>query len=299
MRVSSAEVREEEVVGRRIGGVLTPVRTHKKLVAGATLAGLVLGLLAALLVPQKFTAEARVAVGAGTLTTSAIAGYPLAAQDLAANYARYINDTGLAGHSVPEGVKLTASPIPESNVIRIEAESSNRTEAELVTKDIAETLVRVVNSADGVDAAGETGGNLAAVSREWGEAYADVQTIEAELNALRQRGTATTTELQRIRDRLAEAKTRESIAQARREVVNATQLTDLLVVTEPGPAASDRGSYMQRFGLIGTVVGFAVGLILAHRRDARRQDAPGRNAARRDNRPATGPETGGSGAAAL
>lgn len=294
MRVSNAEVREEEFAGRRVGGVLAPVRNHKKLVAGATLAGLVLGLLLALVLPQKFTAEARVAVGAGTLTTSAIAGYPLAAQDLAANYARYINDTGLAGHTVPEGVTLSASPIPESNVIRIEAESSDRAEAELVAKDVAETLVRVVNSADGVDAAGESGGNLAAVSREWGEAYADVQTIEAQL---RQGGGGSA-----LRDRLAEAKTRESIAQAKLEVVNATQLTDLIVVTEPGPATSNRWTNMQQFGLIGIVVGFLVGLILAHRRDARNassQNAPRRNVPRQSDRPIPGPGTGGSGAAAL
>lgn len=294
MRVSNAEVREEEFAGRRIGGVLAPVRNHKKLVAAVTLAGLVLGLLIALLIPQRFTGEARVAVGAGTLTTSAIAGYPLAAQDLAANYARYINDTGLAGHPVPEGVKLTASPIPESNVIRIEAESRNRTEAELAAKDVAETLVRVVNSADGVDAAGETGGNLAAVAREWGEAYADVQTIEAQI---RQGGGSSA-----LRDRLAEAKTRESIAQAKLEVVNATQLTDLLVVTEPGPATSDRWSHMQQFGLIGLVLGFLVGLVLAHRRDARTAagpNAPRRDVPRSNDRPAPRPGGGGPGAAAL
>lgn len=293
MRVSSAEVREEEFSNRRAGGVFAPVRNHKRLVAVTTLTGLVLGLLAALLVPQKFTAEARVAVGAGTLTTSAIAGYPLAAENLAANYARYINDTGLAGHTVPDGVKLSASPVPESNVIRIEAESSDRTEAELVAKDVAETLVRVVNSADGVDATGEPGGNLAAVSREWGEAYAQVQYLEAQI---RQSGGSSA-----LRNQLADAKTRESIAQARLEVINATQLTDLLVVTEPGPASSNRWTYLQQFGLIGLVVGFLVGLLLAHRRDARTArvlSAARRDVPRQSDRPVPRPGTGGPGTAA-
>ena len=78
--------------------------------------------------PPTYTAEARLAVGPDSNSAYSIAGFPTAARDLAANYARWVQNNATSGTWAPEGVSsVTASPIPESGVIRIETQSRPRT----------------------------------------------------------------------------------------------------------------------------------------------------------------------------
>ncbi len=143
--MSTTEYREAEPFTQAAVGPLAAWRHHWIVGVVAALLGAALGVGAAFAVPVTYTAEARVAVGSGDLTSGAIAGFPVAASQLASNYARYVNDRGVAATDLPENVTLSASQIPESNVIRIEVESSDPEAARSSANKAAELLVEAVN----------------------------------------------------------------------------------------------------------------------------------------------------------
>lgn len=87
-----------------------------------TLGCLLIALLVSAVRPAVHTAEARLAVGAGQMTALNIPGFPTASEQMASNYARWVNHQGVQGELVPDGtLGVAASPIVESNVILIEA----------------------------------------------------------------------------------------------------------------------------------------------------------------------------------
>lgn len=123
------------------------LRAHWRTIAIVTGLCLVLTLaLTLLLRPPVHTAEARLAVGSGQMTALNIPGYPTASEAMASNYARWVNHQGVQGQSVPEGtLSLTASPIVESNVLRIEATSHDPDVAVRAAGEAADALREAVN----------------------------------------------------------------------------------------------------------------------------------------------------------
>lgn len=123
------------------------LRAHWQLIAIATGLCLVLTLALTWLVrPPIHTAEARLAVGSGQMTALNIPGYPTASEAMASNYARWVNHQGVQGQDVPEGtLSLAASPIVESNVLRIEATSHDPDVAVRAAGEAADALREAVN----------------------------------------------------------------------------------------------------------------------------------------------------------
>lgn len=126
----------------------TPVGStlrHWPLTLLLAVSGLVAGLLIGNSAPVTYRSEARLAVGPGSNSAYVIAGYPLAARDLAANYSRWVQNNARSGvWAVPGLTALSASPIPDSAVIRVEAEAED---PQLATKGahlVAKRLVTVV-----------------------------------------------------------------------------------------------------------------------------------------------------------
>lgn len=124
----------------------TRLRRHWVPMAVVTGALVLLALLVSLLRPPIYLAEARLAVGSGQMTALNIPGYPSAAQDMASDYARWLDDQGVQGQGVPEGtLSLAASPIVESSVLRIESTSHDSDVAVEAAAQSAQLLKEAVN----------------------------------------------------------------------------------------------------------------------------------------------------------
>lgn len=256
------EVREDESVLNRAAGPIAAVRKHLRTVLVITGIGGILGALIGFLIPPTYTAETRVAVGMGSLTSSAIAGFPLAAEDLASNYARYVNQSGVGMAAATPGVALEASQIPESNVIRIEATSRNAGESVAAASKAATELVSRVNDGGDRAALEATRADLAQAAARYGEAYSDVQALGS--------GSG---------QQLARAKAEEGVASAELEaqqtklvrlISEDAQAAQLTVVREAGEPASSRLSMAQSLFLIGAVIGFGIAVAIATSRERRR-----------------------------
>ncbi|MDO5681543.1 MAG: hypothetical protein Q4G46_01770 [Propionibacteriaceae bacterium] len=282
--MSTVEAREDEPIIDRTAAPMAAVRKRWVRVSAISLVGALLGVLVGLLIPTSQTAEVRVAVGQGSLTTSAIAGFPLAAVNLASNYARYVNSTGVAREATMPGVKLKASQIPESNVIRIEATSKNAEDATAAATAAADELIAQVNDESIQREIKDTRDALAAASQQYSDAFARVQSHQAELIRLQAPPVATVEQRDGARNRLAEAKGAEGIAEAElnaqqtklvRLISENSQAAKLTLVREVGKPTSSRSSNMQIGGLLGLVVGGAVGVISATASARRRGQTQG------------------------
>lgn len=122
------------------------VRRHWLLITIIVLGCLLLALLASWLRPPVYTAEAKLAVGAGQMTALNIPGFPNASEDMASNFARWVNHQGVQNQLAPEGtLSVEASPIVESNVLRIETTSHEPQVAVGAAEAMAEALKAAVN----------------------------------------------------------------------------------------------------------------------------------------------------------
>lgn len=123
------------------------VRTYRFVIAALTGVCLAVSLLLTwVLHTPVHTAEARLAVGSGQMTALNIPGYPTASEAMASNYARWVHHQGVQGQLAPEGtLSLTASPIVESNVLRIEATSEDPEVAVRAADEAADALREAVN----------------------------------------------------------------------------------------------------------------------------------------------------------
>jgi capsular polysaccharide biosynthesis protein len=287
--LSTTEYREAEPFTQAAAGPLAAWRHHWILGVVAALLGAALGLGAAFVIPVTYTAEARVAVGAGDLTSGAIAGFPVAASQLASNYARYVNDRGVAATDLPENVTLSASQIPESNVIRIEVESADAEAARSAANKAAQLLVDAVNgsgktSATDVaadfekaakdDAAAQT--DLAAAQHDLDQELGKDKPSKSKVKSLRSDVTAAT----------AKADNTALTANALRQrytnlVANGSTAANLQLIRTADGLESNRTSLLARLGLAGLAAGAAVGLIIAVVIERRQARSRNRRSARR------------------
>lgn len=103
------------------------------------------------------TAEARLAVGSQSLDAYQVGSYAEASSRLAANYARFVQDSpsgtpdmeaALAGET-GSITAISASPIPESNVVRIEVTATRPEVAVLAAQVVADNLLDQANEESG------------------------------------------------------------------------------------------------------------------------------------------------------
>jgi hypothetical protein len=256
---------------------LSAVRRHKKLSAFVIALGLLVGLGLALALPTSYTAETRLAVGGTSLAATAVPGFALASQELAANYARYVNNAQEQSDlestlGVREGTvqEVSASPIPASNVVRVEVVASDAAAATRAAAAVANSLVRQVNaSTDAEDEADATLGqytditNQVAAAQQAADAAEDAVKAQgqpgADVAALREEATRRAAELDILTVQ------QQALGQKYRAQVEATSAhaADLTVVEQAVSTGSNRLPNLERFGLAGAVLGAAIAMALA------------------------------------
>ncbi|WP_056903411.1 hypothetical protein [Nocardioides sp. Leaf307] len=249
------------------------------LAVALALGGAGLGALAGSAQSATYTAESRVAVGYGDLSAGAIAGFPLAAGELASNYARYVSDQGVSGAGFA-GVAISGSPIPDSNVIRIIAASADRDAALEAVEATAEDLVTTVNntSASAPTRLIEQYRRLAQASAEASDA---LDAAQRALAGARSAGASSPARLQQLRGQVVDAQTAAAEADLEARGVEAQYLSsgdiseaaDLVVVNPGAVTGDDSTSQVQRYGLLGLVLGAALALVAAVLLDRRRAEA--------------------------
>lgn len=284
--MSTTEYREAEPFTRATAGPLTAWRRHWVVGVVAALLGAALGAAAAFVVPVTYTAEARVAVGSGDLTSGAIAGFPVAASQLASNYARYVNDRGVAATDVPENVTLSASQIPESNVIRVEAESADPAAARAAANSAAQTLVDTVNDS-GRATADDVYADFQEAAKDDAAAQTGLAAAQHDLDKLLGKDNPSKADVKDARDKVTEAATKAADTGARANAIKqrytnliagSSTAANLLLIRTADSLESNRTSMLARLGLAGLAVGAALGLVVAvvlERRRSRRSAPDG------------------------
>lgn len=231
-----------------------------------------------------YTAEARLGVGRLDVPSQAVPGVVSASQSLAATYSRLVKAEGVVDPvaarvgltSGQVSAALSASPIPESPIVRIEATGASAAVAERLANLAGSVLTRFVaklNSAGDQDlliaeyrnAAGElTAAQIArdAAQEEEGRASSE----EARL-ALAE----ATADYEVASLRLANL--RERISQSAQEDPGADTITTL---NTAAGAVSDEDEVLQRMVALGLLAGLAFGIVLAliRERAKRRGAAP-------------------------
>ncbi|MGV8909963.1 MAG: hypothetical protein ACOH1Y_13355 [Propionicimonas sp.] len=271
MTLSTTEYREAEPFTKAAVGPLTAWRHHWILGVIAALLGAALGVGAAFAIPVTYSAESRVAVGSGDLTSGAIAGFPVAASQLASNYARYVNDRGVAATDLPEDVTLSASQIPESNVIRIEVTSADPEAARSAANKAADLLIEAVNGS-GKTSAPEVAADFAKAAEDDAAAQTQLAAAQHDLDKELVKDKPSKSKVKRLRsdvtDAAAKADNTSLTANALRQrytnlVVSASTAANLQLIRTADGLDSNRTSLLARLGLAGLAAGAAVGLILA------------------------------------
>lgn len=287
--LSTTEYREAEPFTQAAAGPLAAWRHHWILGVVAALLGAALGVGAAFAIPVTYTAEARVAVGAGDLTSGAIAGFPVAASQLASNYARYVNDRGVAATDLPENVTLSASQIPESNVIRIEVESADAEAARSAANKAAQLLVDAVNGS-GKSSATDVAADFEKAAKDDAAAQTDLAAAQHDLDQELGKNKPSKSKVKSLRsdvtDATAKADNTALTANALRQrytnlIASGSTAANLQLIRTAEGLESNRTSLLARLGLAGLAAGAAVGLIMAVMIERRQIRSGNRRGARR------------------
>lgn len=273
--------------------------------------------------PDVVTAESRVGVGNGGLDAFQVPGFAKASSDLAANYARYVEraqfDPALRAaltSSVGNVRSVAASPIPDSNVIRIETTSTSAATSARAAQVVADQLIAQVKAADTRQTAAQVKAQVDKLAVQVAQATAERQRAETAFAKARNApggspadpdDDSEPTAAQRAADA---AQTAQVAAQAKvsslqvqfdavkrqyGDLVNEPASQSGLILVASGHATShSRSAAVQRYGLAGLVAGlvlaFALSSLLDRRRVRRAATAGGREDAlhRSGVRPVTG-----------
>lgn len=126
---------------------------HLRLILVVALVGLVIGVAYARLRAPSYHAEARIVVGtnASLANVEASAGLPAAEDEFASEYARLISSSTVKAdvakrlHERNVSGALTASPIPDSPIIRVDASSASAAESLRLAQVGAQALIATVD----------------------------------------------------------------------------------------------------------------------------------------------------------
>ncbi len=272
------------------------------------------------------TAEARVAVGTNSLTAYQVPGFAQASSQLAANYARYVTKdqfrTALQqalGGSASQVTDVSGSPVPDSNVIRVEVSATEPTAARTAAQTVASTFVaRVKQATTGPDPAAALN-TYKTLSAQVAQAESDqVQAEQAYQQALDARSRAAsatsgpllkttaqlTADVNAANKALTAVKTKIATVQVQRDVAKSTYQElkrsppsqSGLVPYQPASITGDsQRSATGKYGLVGLVAGLALALVIAtllERRSRRRSVAAARRTAATDTGELSGDTAG-------
>lgn len=246
------------------------------------------------------TAESRVGVGNGGLAAYQVAGFASASVQLASNYSRYV---GLAqflpvlrqglGAGADHLTSVTASPVPSSNVIRIEVSADQAGVARPAADIVATSLIDQVKAAAGPDTAASVLAQFTVLARQVAQQEAVQARAETAYAKARNApgaspsGNAATDPVAPAAVKAADAaaaavvaaKTNASTLSLQRDALK-TRYTDLQTaptsqsllrrVQSSVVTGTTRRSAVERYGLAGLVAGLIVALALNTARDRRR-----------------------------
>ena len=270
------------------------LRRHPVLAVAAVALTTAAAVGAATTLPVSHTAEARLAVASTSLSAQAVPGFALASQELAANYARYVNDaeaqraleTGI-GADRGSVLEVTASPIPESSIVRIEVVAEQEAAAVEAAREVSESLVAQVSDATaGAESATSSLTAFTDISAQVAAAEQAAQTAQRIVDDLPDVADADEGSARRAAARQAAADAaaelavlevqQDALGERYRSLVvrDATTEAGLAVVQEAVAVGDDRTSTLQRAGLVGAALGLGLAVLAtmaSERRRARRR----------------------------
>lgn len=267
---------EESRRPRRLG-VIEAARTNWPWVAVPVLLTVVLAFAVGLTRTPTYTAESRLVVG-GTTANTSLTQSVLGNQTLASVYARLItsdpvttriaNETG--SDQEESAASLSASPIPESPIIRVEATADTDDKAIDLANAASAALVETVSS-DSQDTT-----QLDVLLRQVSTAEREANDARVVRDRAQRRFDASPTQANERRLNNAEGNLRaaqlkvNALSEAyQQETLQRTGDTSLEVLNPARSATSDRSSTLQTLVVIGLLGGLAIGLALAAYQAAR------------------------------
>ncbi|WP_432547370.1 hypothetical protein [Kineococcus sp. SYSU DK004] len=263
---------------------LTALARRWKLAAALVVGGALAGAGLALATPATYTGEARVAVGSQSLDARIVAGYSVAANQLASDIARYVNDRQAQGDLAPvlgeradEVERVSASPIAGSSVIVVEVDATGADTATQAAQAVAQQLVDQVNSANtgAPDALLQQYRDLTAEVERARQAAAQAEGALAEAQAtgaapaqveaarLAAQESAAALDVLEVQQQALSSRYRNAVS-------NTPSASGLSVVREAQVSRDDRSSTLQRNVLAGAGLGGLLALLLATWADRRR-----------------------------
>lgn len=241
--------------------------------------------------PTTYTADSRLAVGGSSVAAQAIPGFALAAQQTAGNYARFVSTApvvaAMPSASKRDVVSVSASPIPSSNVVLIEASATSESSARAAAEVAASSLVKQVNSALDVNNAGKTlvefNAMTAKVTKAQSLRDSARRRVDQLVGKLSVSAQATSAPLADAQGDLEKATTtlatltvqQNALSNRYQSEFNTTpSQSRLSVVQKAVVTGNDKRSRVERYGVLGVAVGFGLALVLSvlleRRRAARR-----------------------------
>jgi capsular polysaccharide biosynthesis protein len=233
-----------------------------------------IGAGAALLRTPEYTATSRLAVGRIDITSpGALSGFALATQALATGYSRTVTALAVAKPvSAKTGISVkdvqshvTATPIPESPVFRIEATAPNSEQAIALANLSGGALIRYAAKLN------QSNPDSRRLYSEYREAIVQSETATRELNAAEAHSATSAEEVESAHSEAKAASLRVSaIGEAYTASVQSQTATQLIQVISPATeATSDRRSTLLIFTFIGLVAGLLVGGAGAYIRESK------------------------------
>ena len=264
------------------GGVLATATRYWPITICMVSLGLGAGGAAATLRPTIYTAEARLAVGGTDIAAYTIPGFAYSSKEVASNYARFVVYDQVVG-MLPEAVRhqvtsIQGSPIPESNIIRIEGAATSPEAATMATQRAADALTTAVTRATSRSSPAKTLIAYSAVNKQVSDATASLDRLKARLDKLERRRKSTTALAQAIDLASVKLSTLQVQQQAlgvqyQSQLQNTTPENKLVEVRPASVVFQDSASRLQRALMAGGTVGMllAIGATsLLGRRAARR-----------------------------
>jgi hypothetical protein len=254
--------------------------------------GLAAGLAAAAKHAPTYTAEARLAVGGQNLSSQAIPGFVQASQALAADYARYVSlpqqadalQKGLGGNATAV-ISLSASPVPSSNIISIEATSHLPSTAVAAAKVAMTALMTAVNDPAKATIVPALLTQYQAMSTEVAQADVDLQTAKQQLAVLIAGKSPKDAALAAARAAIVAASSRldsltlqrSALGNRYQEAATSTAPSSDLTIVQPASVIFDnKRSNQDKFALAGAAAGLVVALAMATLIARLRPRRPGR-----------------------
>jgi uncharacterized protein involved in exopolysaccharide biosynthesis len=236
--------------------------------------------------PVLHSAEARLAVAGNDLSAQLVPAFAVATEELAANYARYLNTDGTEdtiaetiGAQAGSVTDIEASPIPESNILRIEATATTSEVAVDAAESLAADLMTRVNESRLQDnGAQEALNQYTNLSNEVATAEQAVLDITTRIDLVVGGAAGNIADL---RGQLAGAQSRLDVLSVQQEALgeryralvssNTGTAANLDLVRPADSTGDDRATKLQRYGLLGVAVGGALGIALATLLERRRR----------------------------